>query len=124
MIGVGTLKIGQTIDEKIHKLTVVNNLGLFSVQGRTCVATCAGAEGTSRSLAGQAKRGYDQLKAFMVIPPLDEKEKEAAEAVEDLIMLEVPFDSADERFRSYDSAADSYVEDDFFDWPIDGPRST
>ena len=74
LIGRGTLKTGQTIDEKVDKLTVVNNLGLFSVSGRTCIAVRAGAEGTSRSLAREAKRGHDQLGAFLAIPPLDEKE--------------------------------------------------
>ena len=39
-------------------------------------------------------------------------------------MLEVLFDSSEERFRSYDSIVNSYVVDDFFDWPIGGPRST
>ena len=84
----------------------------------------SGDEGTSRSITGEAKRGHDRLSAFLAIPPLDEKEKEAAEAVEDLRVLEVLFDSAEERFRSYDSAANTYAEHDFFDWPIDGPRST
>ena len=47
----------------------------------------------------------------------------AAETPEDIQVLPVAFDSADERFRSYDSAFNSYTEDDLADWPIDGPRS-
>ena len=61
LIGGGTLKTGQTIDEKVHKLALVNNLCLLSVSGRTCIAVRAGVKGTSRSLAAEAKRGHDQL---------------------------------------------------------------
>ena len=50
----------------------------------------------------------------MVILPSDELEKEVVEAA----------DCAEEMFRIYGSAVKSYIEDDCFEWPIDGPRST
>ena len=42
----------------------------------------------------------------------------------DVRVLGVLYDSAEERYRSYESAVNSCFEEDFVDWPLEGPRST
>ena len=57
------------------------------------------------------------------LPPAVVSQAAAAETPEEIRVLPVVFDSADERFCSYDSAVNSHTEEDFTDWPIDWPRS-
>ena len=124
VVGAAGVKPGDVFDDGTRKLTQVLHFGLFSVGVRVCIAVREGADGTSRGAVSLAKRIYEQMKVF-----LDIKDEEPAPAVapppleDDVRIRPIEFYSAEERFRGYDSAVNMSTEDDFDDWPIDGPRS-
>ena len=50
--------------------------------------------------------------------------EDPASSKPDVHILEIAYDSAEERYRTYESAVNAYFDDDFRDRPLEGLRST